>query len=83
VPLDETIEMGRDAGPSPVPLLELDLALEAPAKESPPLAQLIEMRYFGGMTAAESAAVLGQSVHVIRHDLRLAHAWLRRQLASG
>jgi len=82
VPLDEAIDMGRDVGPSPVRLLELDMALDALSAESEALAQLIEMRYFGGMTAEESAEVLGRSVHVVRHDLRLAHAWLRRQLAS-
>jgi hypothetical protein len=27
--------------------------------------------------------VLGRSVHVVRHDLRLAHAWLRRELAGS
>jgi len=57
--------------------------LDSLARESPELAQLIEMRYFGGMTAEQSAEVLGRSVHVVRHDLRLAHAWLRRELAGG
>jgi hypothetical protein len=33
------------------------------------------------MTAEETAVVLGESVHVVRHDLRYAHAWLRRKLA--
>lgn len=62
-------------------LLELDQALEALAREKQSLAELIEMRYFGGMTAEESALVVGRSVHVVRHELRLAHAWLRRELA--
>ena len=83
VPLDDAIEMGRDVGPSPIRLLELDLALDALARDNEPLAQLIEMRYFGGMTAEESAEVLGRSVHVVRHELRLAHAWLRRQLSAS
>jgi RNA polymerase sigma factor (TIGR02999 family) len=83
VPLDEAIEMGTDVGPSPIKLLELDIALDALARDSEPLAQLIEMRYFGGMTAEESAEVLCKSVHVVRHELRLAHAWLRRQLARS
>jgi RNA polymerase sigma factor (TIGR02999 family) len=83
VPLDEAIEMGTDVGPSPIKLLELDIALDALARDSEPLAQLIEMRYFGGMTAEESAEVLGRSVHVVRHELRLAHAWLRRQLTRS
>jgi DNA-directed RNA polymerase specialized sigma24 family protein len=62
-------------------ILELDLALDALAQEKSSLAQLIEMRYFGGMTAEESAEAVGRSVHVVRHELRLAHAWLRRELA--
>jgi len=80
VPLDQAIDLESDSGPSPVDLLELDLLLDGLARESPSLAELIEMRYFGGMTAEESAEVLGRSVHVVRHDLRLAHAWLRREL---
>jgi len=64
-----------------VGILDLDLALDALAREKNSLAQLIEMRYFGGMTAEESAEAMGQSVHVVRHEIRLAHAWLRRELA--
>ena len=71
------------AGGTPVRLLDLDCALESLEREKRPLAQLIEMRYFAGMTAEESAEVLGRSVHVVRHELRLAHAWLRRELARG
>jgi RNA polymerase sigma-70 factor (ECF subfamily) len=69
-----------DSGIDQLELLELDRALEALASEDKALAQLIEMRYFGGMTAEETAEALGQSVHVVRHDLRLAQAWLRREL---
>jgi DNA-directed RNA polymerase specialized sigma24 family protein len=38
------------------------------------------MRFFFGLTAEESAAVLGLSVHIVRRELRLAQAWLRREL---
>jgi DNA-directed RNA polymerase specialized sigma24 family protein len=62
-------------------LIELDDAMQELAAENESLARLIEMRYFGGMTAEETAVVLGESVHVVRHDLRYAHAWLRRKLA--
>ena len=62
-------------------LIEVDGALDALAREDESLAKLIEMRYFGGMTAEETAEALGRSVHVVRHDLRLAQAWLRRQLS--
>lgn len=76
------LEVASERGPELVELLELDDALAALAVENEDLARLIEMRYFGGMTAEESAAALGISVHVVRHDLRFAQAWLRRRLSS-
>jgi RNA polymerase sigma-70 factor, ECF subfamily len=80
VQLDTSIEF--QAGTEPMKLLDLDLALDALARERNTLAELIEMHYFGGMTAEETAEVVGRSVHVVRHELRLAHAWLRRELAG-
>jgi DNA-directed RNA polymerase specialized sigma24 family protein len=64
----------------PMNILDLDLAIDELARERSSLAELIEMRYFGGMTAEETAEALDRSVHVVRHELRLAHAWLRREL---
>lgn len=75
-----TIEVKGDDGPELIELIELDGALEDLATENESLARLIEMRYFGGMTAEESAEALGMSVHVVRHDIRFAQAWLRRRL---
>jgi RNA polymerase sigma-70 factor, ECF subfamily len=82
VQLDTSIEFEAGAGSQPMKLLDLDLAMDALARERSSLAELIEMRYFGGMTAEETAEVVGRSVHVVRHELRLAHAWLRRELAG-
>lgn len=62
-------------------LLALDAALDALAEENAELAQLIEFKYFGGLTAEETAEALGKSVHVVRHDLRFAQAWLREKLS--
>jgi RNA polymerase sigma-70 factor (ECF subfamily) len=76
-----TLAQEFDAGIEQLELLELDRALDELAREDKSLAQLIEMRYFGGMTAEETAEALGQSVHIVRHDLRLAQAWLRRELS--
>jgi len=52
-------------------------------KTDPQKGQLIEMRYFGGMTAEEirDGAVL-LPVHVVRRELRLAQAWLRKEIAG-
>lgn len=66
----------------PIDLLDLDSALDALTRDDPALARLVEMHYFGGMTAEETAEALGQSVHVVRHDLRLAQACLRRMLSK-
>lgn len=82
VPVDTSIEFEAGAVSEPRKLLNLDLAMDALARERSSLAELIEMRYFGGMTAEETAEVVGRSVHVVRHELRLAHAWLRRELAG-
>ena len=81
VPWDTNIELTTDRGSQPVKLLELHGALEALAHESASLAQVVEMHYFGGMTAEETAVAVGRSAHAVRHDLRLARAWLRRALA--
>lgn len=73
-------ELGAHEGIEQLELIELDAALDALAVEDESLVRLIEMRYFGGMTAEEAAESLELSVHVVRHDLRLAQAWLRRKL---
>jgi hypothetical protein len=39
------------------------------------------MRFFGGMTAEESATVLSLSVHSIRRHLRVAQAWLHKEMS--
>lgn len=64
----------------PIDVLALSHAIEALNEEDAELADLIALRYFGGMTAEETAEALGRSVHAVRHDLRLALAWLRRSL---
>jgi RNA polymerase sigma factor (TIGR02999 family) len=63
-------------------VLVIDEALERLGHADPLKMQLIEMRYFGGMTAEESAEVLSISVHIVRRELRLAQAWLRKEMAG-
>jgi RNA polymerase sigma-70 factor (ECF subfamily) len=81
VPLDTNIEIEDEAGGQQLKLLDLHRALETLERENGSLAQVVEMHYFGGMTAEEVAESVGRSVHVVRHELRLARAWLRRELA--
>jgi RNA polymerase sigma-70 factor, ECF subfamily len=82
VPWDTSIEVNVVSNRTePLDVLELHVALEALARESPAIAHVVEMHYFGGMTAEEAATVIGRSAHAVRHDLRYARAWLRRRLA--
>jgi RNA polymerase sigma-70 factor, ECF subfamily len=80
---DTAIIVGSTGTQSAVRMLDVDRALEALSGEDPTLAQVVEMHYFGGMTAEEIALVANRSPHAIRHDLRLARAWLRRELSKG
>jgi RNA polymerase sigma-70 factor (ECF subfamily) len=83
---DTAIEMEVAGSPHPgsvkmgVELTDLDRAIEGLSREHPPLAEVIEMRYFGGLTAEEIALAVGRTVHVVRHEIRFAQAWLRREL---
>jgi RNA polymerase sigma factor (TIGR02999 family) len=81
VPWDTNIEVNDEGAGQQLNLLELHRALEALERENPSLAQVVEMHYFGGMTAEEAATATGRSVHVVRLELRVARAWLRRELA--
>jgi RNA polymerase sigma factor (TIGR02999 family) len=64
-------------------VMDLDRAIDALAADHPNIAEAVEMRYFGGMTAEETAEATGRTIHVVQHDLRFAHAWLRRRLAGN
>ena len=64
----------------PSAFIEVDDALQALELHDARKAQLIEMRFFGGMTAEESAEALNLPVQKIRGELRIAQAWLRREL---
>jgi RNA polymerase sigma-70 factor (ECF subfamily) len=79
VHLAEIPDLGRQPDES---LLVMDEALERLSRADPLKVQLIEMRFFGGMTAEESAEVLTMSVHIVRRELRLAQAWLRKEMAG-
>jgi RNA polymerase sigma factor (TIGR02999 family) len=63
-------------------LLAIEEALQQLEQMDSLKGKLIEMRFFGGMTAEESSAALQLPVHVVRRELRLARAWLRREMAG-
>jgi DNA-directed RNA polymerase specialized sigma24 family protein len=70
------------ASEKPPLLVRLNDAMEEFAKIAPRPAQLVELRYFGGMTAEESAEYLGIGVQDVRREIRYAQSWLRRELGE-
>jgi RNA polymerase sigma factor (sigma-70 family) len=64
-------------------LLALDEALERLAAIDVRQSQIVEMRFFSGMTIEETAAVLGVSPTTVKDDLNMAKAWLRREISGG
>jgi RNA polymerase sigma factor (TIGR02999 family) len=69
--------------PDVVEVLQLNRTLEALSREDAELAKLVELRYFGGMTAQEIADTLGCSIHVVRYDLRLGRGMAAPEPGRG
>ena len=63
-------------------LLDLTAALKKLEALDARKAELVELKYFGGMTTEEIAAVTDLSVATIGRDLRFARAWLKDQLSE-
>ena len=77
VPLDEALVV------SPEPTLDLvalDRALEALAAVDARKSEVIELRFFGGLSVEETADVLHVSTDTVKRDWRLAKLWLLREL---
>lgn len=78
--LDEALDQAaeRDAD-----LIALDDALTSLAAFDPQQSQIVEMRYFGGLTIAETAEALSISDSTVEREWVLARAWLRRELSRS
>jgi RNA polymerase sigma factor (TIGR02999 family) len=79
-PLDEALTVSEDGAGE---LIALDDALRELAKLDERKSRIVEMHYFGGLKIQEMAEVLGVSESTIGRELRLAHAWLYRQVSRG
>jgi len=79
VPLNDEIAVdGRHAAL----VMSLDEGLDDLERQDPEKARILELKYFGGMTAKDSAEALGVSVHKVNRQMRLAQAWMRRALKA-
>lgn len=64
-------------------VLDLHTALEELAAFAPEAARVVEMRFFGGSTAEETARVLGVSTRTVEREWRSARAWLYTRLGGN
>lgn len=80
VGLDETAEVGGDHGAK---LVALDDAMQTLANIDQRKAQVVELRYFGGLSVEETAEVLKVSAVTIKRDWSTARAWLYREMKVG
>jgi RNA polymerase sigma factor (TIGR02999 family) len=76
-PLEEARQAAFERAPE---IVAVDDALCELEKRDPRKARLVQMRFFGGLTAEESAEVLQMPVNAVRRELRVAQAWLQREL---
>lgn len=64
-------------------VIAVDEALTRLAATEPRKAQIMEMRFFGGLTVPQIAGVLNTSVSTVERDYTVARAWLQRELSRG
>ena len=64
-------------------LIALDISLNALEKIDARKCKVVELRYFGGLSLEEVAQALDVSLITIRRDLKMAEAWLQREMQGG
>ena len=77
--LDETLVVGEERGPD---LVALDDALKALSIADARQGQVVELRFFGGLSVEETAAALRISPETVMRDWKFAKSWLRRELSK-
>ncbi|MEE4637496.1 MAG: ECF-type sigma factor [Wenzhouxiangella sp.] len=79
-----TVQLQAQAeSPQTVEILDLDGALIELEQLDPGQAKVVELRYFGGLTIEETAALLDLSVATVNRDWRAARAWLFLKLSES
>jgi RNA polymerase sigma factor (TIGR02999 family) len=64
-------------------LVALDVALRRLEQVDPRRGQVVECRFFGGLTIEETAAAIGASARTVKRDWAVAQAWLHREMEAG
>jgi RNA polymerase sigma factor (TIGR02999 family) len=79
VPIDEALDAVPERSAD---VVALDDALEALAQFDPRKVQVVELRFFGGLSVEETAEVLSVSADTVMRDWKLAKTWLLRELTA-
>ena len=79
---DVALEDVNPAAPMPVNLVDIDHVLRRLTALSARQSQIVELRFFGGLTIEETADVLGVSSATVKREWNAARAWMRRELAT-
>ena len=82
VTLDDAIENQCAHVLQPEEILAVDEALTRLDQLDRQQARIVELRYFGGLTPAETAGAMGISLRTVERDWAMAKAWLRAELAE-
>ncbi len=80
IPLDSAEDLSLASQASDGQILALNDALNALSRMDERKVKVIELRFFGGLNAEETATVLGVSPQTVLRDWKLAKAWLAREL---
>ena len=80
--LDESAEKQLADVARPEEILAVHLTLERLERLDPQQGKLVELRYFAGLSAEETAAAMGLSLRTVEREWTTAKAWLRAQLAG-
>lgn len=79
ISFDEALLVSREP---PADIVALDHALTGLAGVDPRKSQVVELRFFGGLSVEETAAVLKVSHETVKRDWRIAKLWLLRELSA-
>ena len=82
LPLNDEVVAGLLSDAQADDVLALDRALDRLAETDPRDAQVVECRFFGGLSAEETAAALGVSESTVTRSWRASRAWLRAELGE-
>lgn len=83
VPVDDVTIQTPESPVDAVDLLALDRALTRLQELDPDQARLVELRFFGGLTVEETAAVMDISPATVKREWAIAKGWLQRTLGAG